>query len=301
MWLLAQGGVAAIHLGPALPPASCGPRGLDEQPPRPRCAAGASIRPCSGGVYRADRSPDWCALTAPFHPLPPRWRGGGLFSVALSCGSPRLAVGQHPALWRPDFPRPRRTGAAAAQPAPPPVCHPNRAGRSILGAWSPSGHRLHPRPAGRAGGADRRRRRHRAGADPGPAPGRQRGRRLAGQAGGAGRPAAVQPRPGRGPGADRRGGRRGHDPARRGAAAHPGFLTDVVGILLLLPPTRALARRLAPRIAERRLRRRGGRRVVFMDGTSVPPARPGSPGARPRSPTGHLHRPSATRTRRTPV
>ena len=50
----------------------------------------------------------------------------------------------------------------------------------------------------------------------------------------------------------------------------PGFLTDVVGILLLLPPTRALARRLAPRIAERCLRCRGGRRVVFMDGTSRP-------------------------------
>jgi len=31
----------------------------------------------------------------------------------------------------------------------------------------------------------------------------------------------------------------------------PGFLSDVVGILLLLPPTRALARRLAPRLAER--------------------------------------------------
>jgi len=31
---------------------------------------------------------------------------GGLFSVALSCGSPRLAVNQHPALWSPDLPRP---------------------------------------------------------------------------------------------------------------------------------------------------------------------------------------------------
>ena len=49
----------------------------------------------------------------------------------------------------------------------------------------------------------------------------------------------------------------------------PGFLSDVVGILLLLPPTRALARRLAPRLAERRLRR-GGRRVVIVDGTSRP-------------------------------
>src|SRR6516165_9900409 len=34
---------------------------------------------------------------------------GGLFSVALSCGSPRLAVSQHPALRSPDFPRPGQT------------------------------------------------------------------------------------------------------------------------------------------------------------------------------------------------
>jgi UPF0716 protein FxsA len=49
----------------------------------------------------------------------------------------------------------------------------------------------------------------------------------------------------------------------------PGFLTDVVGILLLLPPTRPLARRLAPRLAARRLRR-GRRRVVIVDGTARP-------------------------------
>jgi len=49
----------------------------------------------------------------------------------------------------------------------------------------------------------------------------------------------------------------------------PGFLSDVVGILLLLPPTRAVARRLLPRLAERRLRRRGIRRVV-VDGTARP-------------------------------
>src|ERR687892_791873 len=40
----------------------------------------------------------------------------------------------------------------------------------------------------------------------------------------------------------------------------PGFLSDVLGILLLLPPTRAIARRQLPRLAERRLRRR---RVVI--------------------------------------
>jgi len=39
---------------------------------------------------------------------------GGLFSVALSCGSPRLAVSQHPALRSPDFPRPGQ-----AWPRPP--------------------------------------------------------------------------------------------------------------------------------------------------------------------------------------
>jgi UPF0716 protein FxsA len=47
----------------------------------------------------------------------------------------------------------------------------------------------------------------------------------------------------------------------------PGFLTDVAGVLLLLPPTRAALRRLVPRLAARRLRRRGGR-VVIVDGTS---------------------------------
>jgi UPF0716 protein FxsA len=49
----------------------------------------------------------------------------------------------------------------------------------------------------------------------------------------------------------------------------PGFLSDVLGILLLLPPTRALARRQLPRLAERRLRRRGVRRVV-VEGTARP-------------------------------
>lgn len=47
-----------------------------------------------------------CALAAPFHPC----RGtfclplGGLFSVALSVKSLRLAVSQHRALWSSDFP-----------------------------------------------------------------------------------------------------------------------------------------------------------------------------------------------------
>ena len=39
---------------------------------------------------------------------------GGLLSVALSCGSPRLAVSEHPALWSPDLPRRHDTFAPSA-------------------------------------------------------------------------------------------------------------------------------------------------------------------------------------------
>jgi hypothetical protein len=47
-----------------------------------------------------------CALTAPFHPYlyHPEMAIGGLFSVALSVGLPRLAVNQHRVLWSSDFP-----------------------------------------------------------------------------------------------------------------------------------------------------------------------------------------------------
>src|SRR3954468_19634031 len=50
------------------------------------------------------------SLTPPFHPYQQRYRSstaGGLFSVALSRGSPRVAVNDHPALWSPDVPRRR--------------------------------------------------------------------------------------------------------------------------------------------------------------------------------------------------
>src|SRR5690606_40338979 len=51
----------------------------------------------------------WWSLTPPFHPYPARCARGGLFSVALSRGSPRVALSNHPALWSPDFPRRRWT------------------------------------------------------------------------------------------------------------------------------------------------------------------------------------------------
>ena len=99
--------VAAIHLGRRLPDGSSGPPGGDRtgRPPpvRPGSRWGLPSHPGHPGC--------WCALTAPFHPyLCPASRAiGGLLSVALSCGSPRLGVTQHRALWSPDVPR---TGAA---------------------------------------------------------------------------------------------------------------------------------------------------------------------------------------------
>jgi len=99
--------VVAIHLGRRLPDGSSGlPGGL--------CRAGSPspARPCSWwGLQSHPGHPGcWCALTAPFHPYlcagPEGSRAiGGLLSVALSCGSPRLGVTQHHALWSPDVPR----------------------------------------------------------------------------------------------------------------------------------------------------------------------------------------------------
>lgn len=58
-----------------------------------------------GGVYRAVRvTPDAVRSYRTVSPLPAPFGTGGLFSVALSCESPRLAVSQHPALWSSDFP-----------------------------------------------------------------------------------------------------------------------------------------------------------------------------------------------------
>ena len=60
-----------------------------------------------GGVYRAvpvTRNAGGL-LHRRFTLTGPANRTGGLFSVALSRGSPRVAVGNHPALWSPDFPR----------------------------------------------------------------------------------------------------------------------------------------------------------------------------------------------------
>jgi len=63
-----------------------------------------------GGVYRATPVTRGAGGLLPHRftlTRPPTEAGGpgGLFSVALSRGSPRVAVSNHPALWSPDVPR----------------------------------------------------------------------------------------------------------------------------------------------------------------------------------------------------
>ena len=60
----------------------------------------------------------------------------------------------------------------------------------------------------------------------------------------------------------------------------PGFITDIVGFLLLIPPTRALLRGLVARLARRRVS------FAWTVGGGPPP-RPGGPGGPSGSPQGY--------------
>ena len=115
-----------IHLGQALPTASSDrTRKLSGEQPvshldPPRWGESEGGTPPYLVLLRVGfaesrcRHRDWCALTAPFHPYQAQGTltsqsvcgHGGLFSVALSLGSPPLDVIQHPALRSPDFPLP---------------------------------------------------------------------------------------------------------------------------------------------------------------------------------------------------
>ena len=90
---------------------------------RPMRAAGL-LTLLRAGFTEPPRSP-WTLVRSyrTVSPLPASVTGaGGLFSVALSRGSPRVGVTHRPALWSPDFPR-RRQGCpdadAAARPPHP--------------------------------------------------------------------------------------------------------------------------------------------------------------------------------------
>ena len=69
---------------------------------------GLPCRPCHQG--RGELLPRLFTLT-------PRQAWGGIFSVALSLGSPPVAVSDHPALWSSDFP------LAFGQRSPDPLPH----------------------------------------------------------------------------------------------------------------------------------------------------------------------------------
>ena len=74
-----------------------------------RLADGGPLGLAPGGVYRAAPVTRRAVGSYPTVSPLPGHAAGGLFSVALSRGSPRVAVNNHPALWSPDVPR-RRPG-----------------------------------------------------------------------------------------------------------------------------------------------------------------------------------------------
>jgi hypothetical protein len=90
-----------------------------------RTAAGAlPLDLAPGGVYRAAQvTLSAGGLLHRRFTLTPGVAEGGLFSVALSRGSPRVGVTDHPALWSPDLPRHARTPwrNATARPTRPPL------------------------------------------------------------------------------------------------------------------------------------------------------------------------------------
>jgi hypothetical protein len=116
---------AAIPLGRRLPAGSSG---------RPGGVRGRAVLPlrglAPGGVCRAARVAPGAGALLPHRftltcagPRPATGPAiGGLFSVALSCGSPRLGVTQHRARWSPDVPRtgaPKRPARGRPADSPP--------------------------------------------------------------------------------------------------------------------------------------------------------------------------------------
>ena len=126
--------------------------------------AGSPLDLAPGGVYRA--AAVTCGAGGLLHhrfTLTPARRGGGLFSVALSRGSPRVGVTDHPALWSPDLPH--RACARRDRPADSPVLRIRRehraSSRALPGRRTPHRvqqlglERIGPANAPRVPGADR--------------------------------------------------------------------------------------------------------------------------------------------------
>jgi len=116
-------GPAVIHLGLPLPTASCGlpasigRAALNRSRREPLAPLLTLLRV---GFTEPPQSPAALVVSCTtVSPLPRRWRRGGLFSVALSRGSPRVGVTDHPALWSPDLPH--RACARRDRPADSPV------------------------------------------------------------------------------------------------------------------------------------------------------------------------------------
>lgn len=113
--------VTVIHLGWPLPTTSSA---------LPVCSGGPpSNAHCLGLLRMGFTEPTWSPrplvvsyTTVSPLPLPPvrTGRSGGLFSVALSRGSPRVGVGHHPALRSPDLPRRWLPTDATVRPTRPP-------------------------------------------------------------------------------------------------------------------------------------------------------------------------------------
>ena len=118
---------AVIHLGLPLPAVSCGlpasiGRAALERSRRSVSSGTGPLDLAPGGVYQA--ASVTCGAGGLLHhrfTLTPSFgeRRGGLFSVALSRGSPRVGVTDHPALWSPDLPHRAVRPGATARPAHP--------------------------------------------------------------------------------------------------------------------------------------------------------------------------------------
>ncbi len=96
-----------IQLGRLLPNASCDlPESLwAGNPAKKKVLHTLLFGLAPGGVYQATMvTHDTGELLPHLFTLTPRHARGGMFSVALSLGSPPVAVSDHPALWSSDFP-----------------------------------------------------------------------------------------------------------------------------------------------------------------------------------------------------